>query len=226
MEEINNMQLCQLNAPLLTMPENASQVPAAMDNAAVAWTPIAYAPWFADYPYRPQVEVRIAHTGEAILLHYRVWEDEAMAQTPADDGSVWEDSCAECFLSPVPGTATYYNIECNAAGHMLIGYHDGEGNDMRAPQEILNRVQRWASLGNEPFTLQPMNGRAWELALIVPVAALWNTALGNLSGKTLGANFYKCGDLLPRPHFLSWAPLRHPTPKFHLPMQFGIVNFK
>ena len=31
------------------------------------------------------------------------------------------------------------------------------------------------------------------------------------------ANFYKCGDKLPVPHFLSWKPINVPAPDFHLP---------
>jgi len=41
------------------------------------------------------------------------------------------------------------------------------------------------------------------------------------------ANFYKCGDKLSRPHWLTWAPIINPTPGsgFHTPSSFGTLIF-
>ena len=50
--------------------------------------------------------------------------------------------------------------------------------------------------------------------------------MADLNGKTMRANFYKCGDLLQTPHFLSWAPIDLPQPKFHCPEFFGEVTFE
>jgi len=47
-----------------------------------------------------------------------------------------------------------------------------------------------------------------------------------LNGKTMRANFYKCGDKLQTPHFLSWAPIDLPKPKFHCPEFFGELVFE
>ena len=80
------------------LPE-ACEVPALMDGRAVEWNPIACVNW-KDYPYRPVVEFRAAHTGDAILLHYRVTEASVRAVATHDDGRVWEDACVEFFLSP------------------------------------------------------------------------------------------------------------------------------
>jgi hypothetical protein len=40
------------------------------------------------------------------------------------------------------------------------------------------------------------------------------------------ANFYKCGDKTSHPHWLTWAPVNYPQPKFHLPEYFGWLEFK
>ena len=37
---------------------------------------------------------------------------------------------------------------------------------------------------------------------------------------------YKCGDKLQTPHFLSWAPIDLPKPKFHCPEFFGELVFE
>lgn len=216
-----------LTIPRIPRPQSAAEVPAALQQAGVAWTPIGQAPWATDYPYRPTAQVRVAHTGDALVVHFRVDEDVVRA-VAADNGAIWEDSCCEVFLRPTP-SLDYYNIECNAAAHMLIGHQhitpDGKRESVRAEATILAGVQRWSSLGNEPFEARPAGG-PWQLALIIPVSALWCDHVTDLSGLQTHANFYKCGDGLPRPHFLSWAPLAHPTPKFHLPLQFGEVKFE
>ena len=48
----------------------------------------------------------------------------------------------------------------------------------------------------------------------------------SLKGKTLRANFYKCGDKLQQMHFLSWNPIDVPKPDFHRPDFFGEVTFQ
>ena len=39
------------------------------------------------------------------------------------------------------------------------------------------------------------------------------------------ANVYKCGDLLPVPHFISWNPITTESPDFHRPEFFGQMRF-
>lgn len=213
--------------PRITRPKTAEELPAALQQAGVAWTPIAQAPWANDYPYQPKAEVRVAHSGDALLVHFRVDEDTVRAVAD-NNGNVWEDSCCEVFIRPT-ASLDYYNIECNAAARMLIGHQhinaEGKRESVRAEADILSTVQRWSSAGDEPFEAKATEG-PWELALIIPVSALWCDRVSDLSGLQTKANFYKCGDGLPRPHFLSWAPLTHPTPKFHLPQQFGDVKFE
>jgi hypothetical protein len=40
------------------------------------------------------------------------------------------------------------------------------------------------------------------------------------------ANFYKCGDELQTPHFLSWNPIEIDQPDFHRPDFFGTLEFE
>ena len=53
----------------------------------------------------------------------------------------------------------------------------------------------------------------------------WNS-VGNLDGKSFRAHFYKCGDKLQQPHFLSWNAIGNPKPNFHLPQFFGTIVFE
>lgn len=40
------------------------------------------------------------------------------------------------------------------------------------------------------------------------------------------ANFYKCADKTSHPHWLTWAPVDYPKPKFHLSGFLGWIEFK
>ena len=92
-------------------------VPALLDEEKVAFQPINTVNWTA-FPYCPDVKFRIAHTDDAILLHFKVKEASVRAVAGKDNGPVWEDACVEFFSVPA-GDGVYYNMECNCAGHCL-----------------------------------------------------------------------------------------------------------
>ena len=74
----------------------ACNVPGVLDAARVEWQPIGVVNW-REFPYCPRVWFRIAYTGSAILLHYKVTEESVAAVADRDNGNVWEDSCVEFF---------------------------------------------------------------------------------------------------------------------------------
>ena len=216
---MNKLSIKKLNASSV----EASTVPALFDAQGVEWNAIACVNW-AEYPYQPDVKFRAAHTGDAILLHYQVTEASVRAVALADDGKVWEDACVEFFLSP-EGNDFYYNFECNCATKLLLHGGPAGGERPTASEEVLMSVKRWASLGTEPFE-ERVGECTWEVALVIPVSAIFRHEIADLNGKTMRANFYKCGDLLQTPHFLSWAPIELPKPKFHCPEFFGELVFE
>ena len=198
----------------------AAAVPALMDAAGIEFNPIACVNW-KEYPYQPDVKFRAAHTGDAILLHYQVTESSVRAVATADDGRVWEDACVEFFLSP-ESNDFYYNFECNCAAKLLLHGGPAGGERPGAAEDVLKSVKRWASLGTEPFE-ERVGECTWEVALVIPASAIFRHEIADLNGKAMRANFYKCGDLLQTPHFLSWSPIDLPQPKFHCPEFFGEI---
>ena len=198
----------------------AAAVPALMDAAGIEFNPIACVNW-KEYPYQPDVKFRAAHTGDAILLHYQVTESSVRAVATADDGRVWEDACVEFFLSP-ESNDFYYNFECNCAAKLLLHGGPAGGERPGATEDVLKSVKRWASLGTEPFE-ERVGECSWEVALVIPASAIFRHEIADLNGKAMRANFYKCGDLLQTPHFLSWSPIDLPQPKFHCPEFFGEI---
>jgi hypothetical protein len=201
----------------------AEKIAGLLDEYRVEWQAIGCANWEDQYPYKPDVRFRMAHTGGAILLEYEVSEAcvRALAQ---DNGRVWEDACCECFVQMDEGDA-YYNIECNCAGRILVGAGADRHHRTWASQAVLDRIDRYSSLGSSPFDERPCNS-PWRLALLIPVSTFFLHKISGLGGRYLRANFYKCGDLLSKPHFLSWQPITLPKPDFHQPSFFGLLKME
>lgn len=214
MKELNVKKVSAAHIPV-------EAIPALLDEEKIAFQSIASVNW-KEYPYVPEVQFRIAYTQDAILLHYKVKEASVRAMAGHDNGPVWEDACVEFFSIPAED-GIYYNIECNCAGTLLVGAGAGREGRQHAPQEILDRVQRWSSLGREAFEERVEDGM-WEVALIIPFTTFFLHQINSLEGKSIRANFYKCGDALKTPHFLSWNPIDLPSPNFHCPQFFGTIH--
>ena len=109
----------------------------------------------------------------------------------------------------------------------MIGAGATRNGREHAPKEVTSLVQRWASLGKEPFEERKGDGDiTWEVALIIPYAVFFKHQIHSLDGKEIKANFYKCGDDLQTPHFLSWNPIEIEQPNFHRPDFFGTLEFE
>ena len=205
----------------LAAPCSAAGAQAALDNAGIDFRPIDCVNWKESYPFRPDAAFRIAHTGDSIVLQFRVSEPTVRAAATADNGRVWEDSCVEFFMQ-IPGADGYFNMECNCAGTLLVAYGPDKNRRTHLPAEELLKVDRHATLGREPFGEKPAP-EVWEVSLVLPSALF---GADNLTGMKPRGNFYKCGDLLATPHFLSWNPVGTPAPDFHRPEFFGEICFQ
>lgn len=204
---------------LTTFPQEAYEVPQMMDMMSIPFEPVSTINWPSEFPYCPEVAVRMAWCPEGLVIHYRVNEQSVRALYGNDNDKVWTDSCVECFLRNSDSN-TYYNIECNCVGTLLIGLRGDDCGRCHMTPDIMAKVKRWASLGREPFGERPEQ-TAWELALIIPTTVFAKYPIHLEQGATLRANFYKCGDDLPVPHFVSWNPIEVEKPSFHQPQYFG-----
>lgn len=202
---------------------SANQVATLLDKTKIPFHTIASLNW-NQYPYQPEVSFRIAHDGNSIYLNYHVKEKSIRARYSKDNGMVWTDSCVEFFLLPA-GKKEYYNLESNCIGTLFFGI--GEDGSYREPAlpEFSNQIQRWSSLGNQSFE-ERIGDFEWELSLIIPTSSFFKGDIKNLSGQLMKGNFYKCGDDLISPHFLSWNPINTKSPNFHLPEFFGTLIFE
>lgn len=203
----------------------AAQIPQLLTDSGIEWQAVACCNWPESFPYSPKAEFRIAYTGEGFLINYRATEDSVKASFANDNEAVWTDSCMEFFLSPNPTDGIYYNLECNCIGTVLLGARGGEVAKSHATPEVMEPILRWSSLGHNTFE-ERFGESTWEVALYVPFTAYWHHKINISEPCTMRANFYKCGDDLQRPHFLSWNPIDFDKPNFHLPQYFGELIIK
>jgi hypothetical protein len=176
---------------------------------------------WVDYPYKPDVKFRIAHNGTNIFLNYQIEETDIKAVCNEDGGKVWEDSCVEFFIS-FPNQDFYTNIECNCIGKIVAEARTGKQHCLPVPFNLASRIERWSSIGIHP--VENLSGK-WEVSLIIPITVFRLNEITSFNGIHAKGNFYKCGDNLKAPHFLSWNPIKSEQPNFHLPQYFGEFFF-
>lgn len=175
------------------------------------------------YDYKPDVELSLAYSNNEIFLKYYIIEDYFKAEKTESNQMVCEDSCVEFFVSP-EDDGIYYNMEFNAIGTCLIGTGTNRASSRRVNPEIISKIRRLSSVGNNPVS-ERTGKYAWSITIAIPFEVFFHHQLGDLKGKTFRANFYKCGDKLTVPHYVTWNPVMTEKPDYHQPEHFGLLKF-
>jgi hypothetical protein len=183
---------------------------------------IDIAPWPA-FDYKPSVSFSVAHSQDCLFIKYFVLEENIRAVFRRTNDPVYRDSCVEFFIS-FNNEPAYYNLEFNSLGTCRFGYGEGRENRQLLPEAVIRKIKRSAALSILPA---PENQPVvkWELTLAIPAEAFSFHEFSNLSQQNCRVNFYKCGDDLPTPHYLSWNNIKAQEPDFHLPEYFGELQF-
>lgn len=184
---------------------------------------IAHANWTDNEKY-PDVTFKIAHDGNEIFLQFKVKEDEVRAVAQGNHSKVWQDSCVEFFVS-FDDSGYYYNLEQSCIGQALFGYRKERPNPTYASDEVMAAIKRLPSLGGYNFELK-QGDFEWTILSVIPSSSFWNNNIKTLDGLKAKANFYKCGDNLTNPHYLSWAPVNVEQPDFHRVDFFREITFE
>ena len=164
----------------------------------------------------------IAHTGRTILLKYFVEEDVIKITKFHTNDQVHKDNCVEFFIAFTP-EQKYYNIEINCAGICLIAYGEGRSKRKMLSENKINKIQKMILIKSSSAAVTA--NFEWQITLMIPIEVFEFSDLQSLKDKEAVGNFYKCGDDLPEPHFLTWNKMHAETPDFHLPQFFGELHF-
>ena len=176
-----------------------------------------------NYNYKPEVEFTIAYSDYEIFLKYFVKEDYFKAEKTETNQAVYEDSCVEFFVSP-EDDGIYYNLEFNGIGTCLMGTGTNRQNSRRANPEIVSKIRRLSTAGNKPVT-EKEGKFEWTITVAIPFEVFFHHKLKELKGKSFRANFYKCGDKLTVPHYVTWNPVGTKKPDYHQSDYFGLLKF-
>jgi hypothetical protein len=171
---------------------------------------------------KPEVKFTIAHAKDCIVIKYNVTEENVLARYKNSNEPVYKDSCVEFFIS-LDNNDKYYNFEFNAAGTCLMGFGPGDrAGRQNLSSSVIENIKRKALINSDARKAGPAQ---WELTVMIPFTVFSHHVLNSLKGKTCRANFHKCGDELPSPHYLVWNDIKSAEPDFHLPQFFGQLVF-
>lgn len=128
--------------------------------------------------------------------------------------SVCDDSCLEFFLQPTE-TMSYINVEMNPNCAVFLGFGSCLENLIRLIPEDWDPLKSSAQIGEGQ----------WSVIFQVPFSMIrqFYPTFEAKSGVQMKGNFYKCGDLTPNPHFMSWNDVTCKEPAFHVPEYFGTL---
>lgn len=174
--------------------------------------PLAHTGWLPPCPVKAWFQA--CHDGERLYLRLEAQEHPVYATLVGPLDQVCRDSCLEFFFAP-DGGERYFNFELNPLGTLCLGFGAGRSARVRQVPRDLGQFQI------EPFTTP----KGWGVTFTVPAdfVRLYFPSFA-LSGEA-AANFYKCGDDTPTPHYLAWSPLTSPAPDFHRRQDFGRLIF-
>ncbi len=175
------------------------------------------------FNYRPEVSFAAACTAEAMYLYFIIKEDYFKAEKTMINDEVYEDSCVEAFIAPA-NDGIYYNFEFNGIGTCLMGYGKSRHDRKRADPGLIGNIARKTTAGTNPISGIP-GPFTWELSVKIPFSVFFLHKITDPAERVFYANFYKCGDKLPVPHYLTWSPVSTPAPDFHRPEHFGRLMF-
>ena len=182
---------------------------------------IDIAPW-SDYPYKPTVRFKIAHSNNGIVLKFSVTGKELKVNYQRSNEAVYKDSCVEFFFSigEEPG---YYNFEFNAIGTCLAAFGSNRHNRQYLSNDTIQQIKTYSNI--ETSLTGSSKNIHWELTVVLPLSVFSYHQITGFKGMKGAANFYKCGDDLNQPHYVVWNPILANKPDFHLREYFGNLHF-
>ena len=175
---------------------------------------------WAEYPYAPCVNFKVAYSDKCLALMFEVSENHVKAASLENNGPVWEDSCVEFFVK-TPDGQKYTNFEMNCVGTLLAARRSSRHDADHFADDKIAEIRRVTSLPHEVVDSKG-EGQSWWAIEVIPFEFMGYEQTPEM----LQANLYKCGDKCEQAHFLSWSPIGLPQPDFHCPEFFGQIVLK
>ena len=134
----------------------------------------------------------------------------------------------EFFFTPgLDLSVGYFNIELNCGGTLYFDFNVPGKPSVeiaRADCDTMTIAHSMPRVVN-PEATEPTT---WTIEYSLPVRILekYCPVVRPAPGSMWRANLYKCADKTSHPHWLTWAFVDFPRPRFHMPEFFGTLEFK
>lgn len=173
-----------------------------------------------EYKTNNKATFAIAYSENSLLLKYYITEQYLKATIRDINGDVHKDNCVEFFVA---FEDEYYNLEFNCFGSVKVGYGGSRHGRTMLTGNIIEKIKIHTVLNS---TINTSNDYFhWEILLIIPKEVFCFSSIESFEGLSCRANFYKCGDDLPDPHYLTWNMIETEKIDFHRPEFFGELFF-
>jgi len=167
-----------------------------------------------------QTEVQALWTPQTLYLRFTCRYREIFVFDDSDANGrrdhLWDRDVAEAFLQPDPSQKQHYKEFEVSPNGQWIDLDIGPANISREepPRDLKSHLTRSVYLDKEKKT--------WAAELAIPMGAL----TANFNPKTTWrANFFRVeGNREPR-FYSAWQATKTPKPNFHVPEQFGYLQF-
>lgn len=176
-------------------------------------------------PFKPIAKAKMMYDAENLYFIFRVHDRYVSSLVKDYNGPVSGDACVEFFFSPdTQYPLRYFNLEINAGGTPLMRYN----GETRKPftDADMDELEIAHSL---PAVIDPPinDSVTWTIECRIPLSALarYGVVTKPQPGVSWRANFYKTASKSTNPHYITWSPVQHEVPNFHLPAYFGQLVF-
>ena len=179
--------------------------------------------------FKPQAKAKMMYDDRFLYVIFRVKDRHVRIQTTNFNGPVSGDACVEFFFAPDSNfPERYFNLEINAGGVPLMGYHINGHKEytMLQPEELKQlKIAHSLPARLDQEISQPVT---WTVECRIPLSVLkkYSNIAVPEKGSIWRANFYKTSSRSSNPHWITWAPVESPKPNFHLPGYFGTLLFR
>lgn len=165
---------------------------------------------------KTDAKVQFSFEESTLIINFEIFEEEIRKETTFHNDNVHEDSCVECFFQ-IPNSDEYYNFELSASSFMKVGRGASRNNRFLFDESIINTIDKKVTI---------INDNHWKAEIKLDLKkwkVLSHDSIEN--NKTIKGNFYKCGDKLKKPHYLSLFLIDVKEPNFHIPKFFDKLVF-
>jgi len=177
----------------------------------------------------PDVRARALYSDTHIHILFTVTgERHIIAQYIHTQDSVCRDSCVEFFFAA--DHRAYINFEINCIGTYLcyrctpVKQFDANPPGL-STADIIVKTSLPKGIAIPAPVISPSQGYTVQFSIPFSFISGVLDAPFPSAGTTWNANFYKCADLSPAPHWGSWSPITNGITDFHQPEFFSQIRF-